>query len=293
MHQQLSTPSSKIILNAPAKINWSLYILNKREDGFHNIVSLLQCIDLYDTISFEESGSIELITDMDLPVEQNIIFRTAILLQKHSGMNRGVRITLEKRIPSGAGLGGGSSDAACTIIGLNKLWGLSMGIDEMKSIGAKLGSDVPFFFHCPIAIARGRGDILTPLSISEPFALLIVKPHLSISTAWAYEELYNRRKLTKMNESINNIQLIFNSLKERNFSILSSFVQNDFEDVVIRQHPVIGTIKRRLLDAGAFLALMSGSGSTVFGLFENKDRAVEATRYFEHYWNKVVETIVN
>lgn len=297
MNSSLVTRHLSLVLKAPAKINWSLYVFNKRDDGYHNILSLMQCVRLYDTLTFAHSDAIEVITDMDIPYSQNLVYKAAMSLKSYAGIKKGAKIILKKEIPSGAGLGGGSSNAACTLTGLNKLWGLDLSINELKIIGSRLGSDVPFFFHCPMAIIEGRGEILSPLKIDKSYALLLIKPSVSISTEWAYGKIganYAANiELTKTGYKDNNIKLIYDALKAGNISFLKSMIHNDFEEIVIEKYPVIGSLKQRLLDAGASAAIMSGSGSTVFGLFENKDKAVSASKYFSKYWNRVVLTAVN
>jgi 4-diphosphocytidyl-2-C-methyl-D-erythritol kinase len=302
VNSSLITRYPSLVLRAPAKINWSLYVLNKRDDGYHNILSLMHCIGLYDILTFEYSDTIEIITDMDIPPQHNLVYKAAQSLQSHVGIKSGAKVILKKEIPAGAGLGGGSSDAAYTLMGLNKLWGLELKLNELKTIGSGLGSDVPFFFANmsgnPMAIAEGRGDILTPLKIDIPYTLLIIKPSISISTTWAYEkidlklETQSSKKLTKTEDKINNINLIYNALKAGDISFLKSRIYNDFEDAVIEEYPVIGSLKEELLNVGASMAIMSGSGSAVFGLFEDRDRAVNASRQFSSHWNRVVETLI-
>ncbi len=282
-------------LKAPAKINWSLYVLNKRADGYHNILSLMHCIGLYDTLAFEQADSIELVSDMDIPEEQNLVLKAAGMLRNYAGVKEGARIALKKDIPSGAGLGGGSSDAACALMGLNRLWGLGLGNNELSSIGSRLGSDVPFFFHCPLAVAEGRGEALTPLAVDNPYTLLLVKPAVSISTQWAYGKIKASRgaaeELTKSVNNINNIQFIYGALKAGNIFSLKSLIHNDFENAVTEEHPVIGSLKENLLECGAVLSAMSGSGSVVFGLFEDRGKALSASGHFSLYFNRVVETL--
>ncbi len=284
-----------LTLKSPAKINWSLFVLDKREDGYHNILSLMHCIGLYDTLTFDDADALELVDGMDIPKEQNLVFRAASALREHTGVTKGAKITLEKEIPSGAGLGGGSSNAAYTLMGLNKLWGLGLDRGELSSIGGRLGSDVPFFFRCPLAVAEGKGEVLTPLEIGVPHTVLLVKPAVSISTKWAYGAIHSHRKagkeLTKTGNKINNIQLIYEALRTGSVSGLNPVIHNDFEEVVQREHPVIGSIKAELLGCGAAGAVMSGSGSVVFGLFENKEQAWEASWHFPHHFSKVVETL--
>jgi 4-diphosphocytidyl-2-C-methyl-D-erythritol kinase len=287
-----------ITLSPPAKINWSLYVLGKRDDGYHNIISLMQCVDLHDTITLQPSAAIELHTDMKIPAEQNLVFKAALALREAVGTTLGARIHLKKDIPSGAGLGGGSSDAAYALIGLNRLWGLELETDTLRRIGASLGSDVPFFFDSPAALAQGRGEMLFPEHISRSLKLLLIKPEASIPTAWAYKVLADLRGpestvsyLTNTEEKLNNIKLIVEVLNNGPLSLLRSLLHNDFERVVIEKHPVIGEIKERLLAAGASAALLSGSGSAVFGLFEDKASADQASHLFLPFWNRVVSTL--
>ncbi len=280
-----------LILKAPAKINWSLHVLRKREDGYHDILSLMQTVSLCDTLEISPSDDLELLSDMDIPPEQNLVYRAALLLRELTGAKSGARIVLRKEIPSGAGLGGGSSDAAAALLGLNSLWGLGLTPEELSGIGARIGSDVPFFFFPPMATAEGRGEILTPLEISTPYTLLLVKPEVSVPTAWAYGALaLQDRNLTKSGDPGNNIRLIYQALMKRDLTSLRSLVHNDFEAVVQARYPVIGEIKERLVDSGASLALMSGSGSAIFGLFEDRERASLASRDLSGHWNRIVET---
>jgi 4-diphosphocytidyl-2-C-methyl-D-erythritol kinase len=284
-------------LKAPAKINWSLCVRNRREDGYHNIHSLMQCIALYDTLTFGQSDSIDFISDMTIPPEQNLVMRAAELLRQHTGVSKGARITLEKEIPTGAGLGGGSSDAAQALIGLDRLWGLGLDRGELILLGGRLGSDVPFFFNAPLAIVSGRGDLLEPLAIQCSCALLLVKPPVSVSTPWAYAALASERgenpELTKEVDTINNIKLIYKALASGNIFHLKSLLHNDFEGVVFGRHPEIGEIKGRLLECGAFMALMSGSGSVVFGIFESRDKALSAAGHFSPFFSRVVDTVTS
>ncbi len=286
-----------ITLNAPAKINWSIYVLNKRNDGYHNILSLMQCIGLYDEISFDHADGIEIETDMDIPAGQNLVYKAARMLQSYAGSKKGAKIILKKNIPSGAGLGGGSSDAAFALKGLNKLWGFGFSDNELKSIGSRLGSDVPFFFECPIALAEGRGEMLTSLNIDVSYYLLLIKPAVSISTAWAYKNMAsgigqnNDLQLTKIEDKINNIKFIYEALRLGDTVAIKTSIRNDFEGVIMKKYPEIMDLKDMLLGAGASAALMSGSGSVVYGVFLKKDDAVSASRHFTSYWHSIAETL--
>jgi 4-diphosphocytidyl-2-C-methyl-D-erythritol kinase len=287
-----------ITLNAPAKINWSLYVLDRRPDGYHNIVSLMQSVGLYDTLSFKAGRSLMLNSDMSVPQEQNLVFRAAIALQKFAGIDSGAFISLKKEIPTGAGLGGGSSDAASALIGLNRLWGLGLSLSVLGEIGAALGSDVPFFLNSPSAIAHGRGELLIPTSVRAGYTLLLVKPKASIPTVWAYQTIANLRQgihdaadLTNQGEKLNNIKLIIRTLGNGPITLLGDLLHNDFEEVAIERYPVIGEVKKKLLGAGAAAALLCGSGSALFGFFEDRKTALRASDLFSAHWNRVVETL--
>lgn len=281
-----------LAVKAPAKINWSLFVLDKREDGYHNILSLMHCVSLYDLLEFELSDRITLECCFDLPCEQNLVFKAASLLADYSSVKAGARITLKKEIPSGAGLGGGSSDAAYTLMALNTLWDLGLGKDELKALGAGLGSDVPFFFDGPLAIAEGRGERLTSLPVLKSYVLLLVKADCSISTAWAYSEVGKKRDTRKEIGDKTAIHIIHRSLAAGDIYSLAAIAHNDFEDVVMPRYPVIREVKERLIGGGAVMALMSGSGSTVFGLFDDEKVALNAARRFSHYFCRVAKTLI-
>jgi 4-diphosphocytidyl-2-C-methyl-D-erythritol kinase len=287
-----------IKLKAPAKINWSLYVMDKREDGYHNIISLMQCVGLYDTLTFEHSASIEFNSEMRIAMKDNLVFRAAVALQHYTGTNKGAAISLTKKIPSGAGFGGGSSDAAFALMGLNELWKLGLDTKQLAEIGISLGSDVPFFFTSSAAIAMGRGEILFPERIPVTRSLLLVKPEASIPTAWAYQAVSGSRAggqtisdLTNETEKLNNIKLIVRTLSDGPVSLLGPLLHNDFERVTIERHPVIGEIKAKMLGTGAVAAMLSGSGSALFGLFASRDDALKASDSFSYYWHAVVDTL--
>ena len=282
-----------LTVKAPAKINWSLFVLDKREDGYHNILSLLHCIGLYDILEFELSDNLTLESDLDLPCERNLVYKAASLLKNYSGTEKGARIILRKEIPLGAGLGGGSSDAAHTLMALNNLWELDFGKAELKALGSALGSDVPFFFDGPLAEAEGRGERLTSVPVAKSYVLLLVKAGCSVSTSWAYGAVDSEGegKVEKIENKINNIQLIYRALAAGDIYSIAGNAHNDFENAVIGHYPVIGDVKERLLKNGAVMALMSGSGSTVFGLFEDENTALKASEKFQPFFCRVVKTL--
>lgn len=276
----------KISLKAPAKINWFLSVLNKREDGYHNIISPMQCVDLFDTLSFEEAEELHVLSDLDIPAEMNLVYKAAALLKKVSLHKTGATIELKKNIPIAAGLGGGSSDAAYTLIGLNRLWGLNFDKGVLMRLAAELGSDVPFFLAGPFALIEGRGEKVTELYTEGSIVILLVKPEIAVSTSWAYN-LFE----TRLTKKPFDIKLFCQALDGKNFVFLRDTVFNDLEEVVIRKFPVIGDIKRRLAQDGALLSLMSGSGSAVFGVFNTKEEAVRASKNMPGQWCRVVRTL--
>lgn len=293
-----------LTLNAPAKINWFLKVLHLREDGFHEIQSLIQKITLYDEISFALSQDLILETDVQIPLEDNLIYKAARLLQKNFTVKSGALIHLRKKIPMGAGLGGGSSDAAAALLGLNKLWSLNISTEKLCEIAEQIGSDVPFFLHRSISYACGRGEKLSSCNAGKTLNILLVKPSFNISTAWSYRTLaeyrsLNRGKgqsindleLTKKAAKVNNIKHFIGLFERAEFSGLDGVVLNDLESIAINNFPVIAEIKDKLDGHGARFSLMSGSGSTVFGVFDTRKEAEMASQDFKGFWTAIVETI--
>jgi 4-diphosphocytidyl-2-C-methyl-D-erythritol kinase len=284
---------SSLSLKAPAKINWFLKIINKRDDGYHDILSVMQCIAVYDTLEFESSDAVEVVSDLDIPPESNLVYKAASLLKQHTSYKKGIKITLQKTIPISAGLGGGSSDAAYTLLGLNKLWGLRLSREELCALGLKIGADVPFFLHGSPAIVAGRGEKIKDIDHHvSPFVLLLVKPPVDISTAWAYG-LFDIDKFSELTKKPIDIKLFCHALEKRDVFSLSTMTQNDLENVVMEEHPVIEKIKKRMKDSGAIISLMTGSGPTVFGVFESKKTAYSAANTMgAHNWSCVTKTTV-
>jgi 4-diphosphocytidyl-2-C-methyl-D-erythritol kinase len=278
----------KFSIDAPAKINWFLFITGRRSDGYHDIVSALQCVSLSDRLSFEDATELELISDFDIPASENLVFRAAVLLKRHVSYPGGARIVLEKNIPHAAGLGGGSSDAAYTLIGLNRLWGLGLGEDVLLDLGAQLGSDVPFFIGgAPLAVAEGRGERVRCLTTKSPVWVLLVKPDVAISAAWAYGA--HGPELTKKTIDI---KLFCRALDRKDFPSLRQMIGNDLERGVVEKYRVVAEIKSMLLENGAIIASMSGSGSAVFGVFASEGEASGASARMGEYWCRVVRTLV-
>ncbi|MDH5767367.1 MAG: 4-(cytidine 5'-diphospho)-2-C-methyl-D-erythritol kinase [Nitrospirota bacterium] len=275
-----------LLLSAPAKINWFLLVFGKRQDGYHNIMSLMQCIRLYDDLIFEHADTIEVESDSTIPVKDNLVYRAASLLKKYTSYKKGIKIIVKKNIPIGAGLGGGSSDAAYTLSGLNMVWGLELNNRDLSSIGAEIGSDVPFFLNSPVALVEGRGEKVSSLKIGSSVDILLVKPFFSISSAWAYKHV---KELTKKTIDI---KLFCQAVEKKDFASLGTMLNNDLEKGVVTRYPVVDRIKTSMRENGAVISAMSGSGPTVFGIFESKDRAKKAAKAMKPHWCRLVETII-
>jgi 4-diphosphocytidyl-2-C-methyl-D-erythritol kinase len=287
-----------LAVKTPAKINWFLLVLGKRPDGYHEIQSLMQAVSLYDTLAIEEADTLSVSTDAAIPEEDNLVYRAGLLLREVSGTSKGARITLKKEIPLAAGLGGGSSDAACALNSLNGLWGLGLSVKTLSGLAARLGSDVPFFLNGRCAVAEGRGERVSPVSVGRSYALLLVKPPLGVSSARAYSGL------TKTSGNINNIRLFVRAMEAGDFRSLRAMMRNDLDAPVFSEHPEVGELKKRVAECGALVAAMSGSGPTVFGVFESRNKAEEAAKAIasentetaaaksKALWLSVVETLI-
>lgn len=297
LHPSTTSPitHSSIVLKAPAKINWFLIVKGLRNDGYHEIISLMQRVSVYDELIFEPSDKIEIITEANIPLEENLIYRAALLIKStfQTLKPTGVRIMLKKEIPVAAGLGGGSSNAATTIMGLNKLWGLDLDIKDMMRIGASIGSDVPFFFSSPAATIKGRGEVVCPVKLKRSYPLLLVKPPLMIETKWAYSEIDRVLKNDSNNQDGKYLSRFIQFLNRGDVAKPFSNERNDLETVVIDRYPEIGEIKETLKKNGAFFSIMSGSGPTVIGFFDSLEKAKKAMDVIPaRYWCRLAETII-
>jgi 4-diphosphocytidyl-2-C-methyl-D-erythritol kinase len=264
-----------MILTFPsyAKINWTLEILGKRADGYHELRTLLQTVDVADQLTFESVGrGIEIVCDHpDVPSDEtNLAHRAARKLCEFAKIDRGVRVTIDKRIPTAAGLGGGSSNAAVTLLALQKLWDVRLGARDLFSLGSEVGADVPFFFMGGTCLGVGRGDETYPLADIEEEFLLLVNAGISIPTREVYQnlppELTNPSPVAKMPLSL---EAAHASLTGQNRAI-RSLLRNDLEAAVIARHRLVGEIRDKLAGLGAGGVLMSGSGSTVFAIFDSE-----------------------
>jgi 4-diphosphocytidyl-2-C-methyl-D-erythritol kinase len=256
---------------APAKLNLFLRVTGLRNDGYHEIVSVFVPVALYDTvwIGKQERGLEVHCEGRKVPRGRaNLVHRAAACFFGNTGIEGGAEIQLTKHIPVSSGLGGGSSDAAATLLGLNQLWGKPLPDEQLQAIALSLGADVPFFLLQRPAVARGIGEILRPIEEFPPFWYVIVSPALMISTAWAYSRV--RFELTKKHD-LN----ILNYLRRRD-SCIPNILSNDLESVTFGKYPFLRSIKTSLIDEGALGALMSGSGPSLFGLFDSEKKAQQA-----------------
>lgn len=263
-----------IKIKSPAKINIGLKVVGKRADGYHDIETIFQMLDLCDDIVLTESGgAITLFSDnRDIPIdERNLAYKAAKLLKDRRGIDKGVRIEVYKRIPVSAGLGGGSSNAAAALLGLNYIWDLGLSKDALLPMAKTIGADVPFFLSYPRALGTGRGDELQTMSGKSKFYVILLNPQLHISTEWVYRNL--KMELTK---NKNDIKIIKFMLERDEIEKAASLMFNDLESVVTAKYGIITVMKEALLSAGAAGASMSGSGSTMFGIFKDYPSAKKA-----------------
>lgn len=270
--------NDSITVKSFAKINWTLDVLFRREDGYHEIRTIYQTVSLHDRLHLSETGdAIEIVCDVAaVPAdENNLVYKAAARLRGEAGINRGARIEIEKRIPVAAGLGGGSSNAATALLGLARLWKINIDERAMTEIAASLGSDVPFFLLGGTALGVGRGEEVYPLEEVECDYLVLANPGIAVSTAAAYE------KLSRLTRSEAARIIPFSLMAAKAIRDLPLRARNDFEEVVLIAHDEIAGLKTRLTEAGARQALMSGSGATVFGVFDNleaSERAIKELR---------------
>ena len=267
---------NSINLKAHAKVNIGLQVRDQRNDGFHNIHTVFQELELHDQILIEKqprTWSIQ-INNSKIPIdESNTCVQAYLVVKKQFSEIDGISVTLKKYIPSGAGLGGGSSDAATVLKGLRELYDLPLDNSGLCEIAAKIGADVPFFILGGTQIGSGIGDVLSKISKPVDGYYLLIVPDVFISTAWAYKAL---KKHLKDDTDRPNFA---HFLESNNLS--NAIFDNDFERIIVPTYPKIGEIKKGLLEAGASYASLSGSGSTVFGVFDEEAKAKQAESHFQ------------
>lgn len=277
-----------ITMQAPAKVNYRLDVVGRRPNGYHDLRMIMQRVNLCDEVSISlapRSGVRVSCGREGVPEGQgNIAWKAARALLEIAGSDQGVDITIVKNIPVAAGLGGGSSDCAAVLLGLNELLGIGLSRERLMELGVSLGADVPFFLFEQTALAEGIGELLTPLVKVPPAWVVLVNPNVPVSTAWVYQnlQLTQRDRLATLPNSFENVEE------------LCAILSNDLESVTIPAFPVIDEIKRSLIRLGAAGALMSGSGPTVFGLFDDQATAQQAglaLQCRQDWFVAVVETV--
>jgi 4-diphosphocytidyl-2-C-methyl-D-erythritol kinase len=262
--------SLRLLVKAPAKINLSLDVLHKRSDGYHEVKMVMTTIDLADRIELVDlyTDTIKIVShNRFVPDdERNLAYQAAKLLKTKFGIKRGVAISITKSIPVAAGLAGGSSDAAATLRGLNKLWRLGLSLDELAQIGAEIGSDVPFCVYGGTAIATGRGEKIEHIPAPPSSWVVLAKPAIGVSTADVY------RQLDLQSVKHPDVDGMVAAIKEKNYEKICSLAGNVLESVTLKMYPEVAQIKEQMKRFGADMVLMSGSGPTVFGLVQHDSR---------------------
>jgi len=289
-------------IKAPAKVNTILKIVGRRDNGYHDLAMVMEKLSLCDELEFEPTeGPIEITqdgqSDSGMEAQKNLAWRAAAALKEAAGVQKGVRIHLNKCIPVAAGLGGGSSNAAAALRGCNEVWGLNWSKDQLAEVGAKLGADVPFFIYDGPALVEGIGDRVRPLEKLPKLFILLINPGFAVSTPWAYgawDELHGvgdnwkldrKIKWLTVNKAGDTVPPLFETAAD-----VVTHLDNDLEEVTAAKHSEINEIKKFLTDAGASGALMAGSGPTVFGIFPDARSRDDAAARVENSSWRVIAT---
>ncbi|HLQ40093.1 MAG TPA: 4-(cytidine 5'-diphospho)-2-C-methyl-D-erythritol kinase [Tetragenococcus sp.] len=261
----------EIIEKAPAKINLGLDVLYKREDSYHELEMVMTSVDLADHLAFESLIEDKIIIQSNkafLPIDRrNNVYQAAALVKKKYGISTGIKIVITKNIPVAAGLGGGSTDCAAAIRGLNRLWQLELSMQEMIDIGIQVGTDVPYCLYGTTAFISGKGEVVRPLRSLAPCWVILVKPRMSVSTRKIFQQVNS----TEVSHP--DMKLLAEMIMKQDYQAMLPLLGNSLEDVTIPKHPIIQQIKDRMMKYGADVALMSGSGPTVFALCQKEKRA--------------------
>lgn len=267
----------KLQLKAYGKINLGLDVIRKRPDGYHDLDMIMQMVDVYDDVIIEKKAGEEIVVKADAAVlsngKDNLAYMAVKMLFDEFGIKSGVEITIHKRIPIAGGMAGGSSDCATTLIGINEMFNLGLSKQQLMERGVKLGADVPYCVLGGTAIARGIGEVLTPLPTPPQCHVIIAKPPISVSTAYVYGHI-RPDEITKRPD----IEQMTLAIKEQDLNKLSDLLYNVMEEVTVSEYPVIEKLKSIMLENGALNSIMSGSGPTVFGLFDDREKAQAAMK---------------
>ncbi len=274
---------------ANAKVNLSLDVVRRREDNYHDLEMIMQEIDLADKIFIKEIDADEirvLCNRDDIPTDEtNIVYKISYTIKNRFNIDKGLEIKIDKNIPIAAGLGGGSADAAATIKGLNKLWNLNMSEQDMIDISKPLGADIPFCIIGGTAVARGIGDKLTKISGLKETMILLVNPEIGVSTKFVYQSL-NLDVIEKRPDT----GKLVDAIQANDLNYIANNMVNVLETVSIKEYPLIDKIKEEMIQYGAIGSLMSGSGSTVFGIFDDESAIDNAEKEFRKQYNLVIRT---
>jgi 4-diphosphocytidyl-2-C-methyl-D-erythritol kinase len=274
----------KMIVDSPAKINLGLNVVGRRTDGYHDLETIFITLLLSDKLTFSKSDELRLNTNSKQlnELNDNLILKAIKLLERQSKRKILAEIFVEKNIPIGGGLGGGSSNAAITLKAINKLFQLGFSFTELSEFALELGSDVPFFLNPVPCFAESRGEILFPLELELSYPILIVNPWIKIDTGWAFSKIKPSKPVTNLRKII--IEKKIDITEYRNY------ISNDFEEIVFKEYPTIKEIKNELYNQGAKFALMSGTGSTVYGIFTNLQQAYWAEEFFKQKYFTFLNT---
>ena len=267
-------------IEGKAKINLTLDILGKRPDGYHEVSMIMQSIALHDTLSLEkrrEGIGLKINVPWMKADESNLVWKAAALVQERCGLKGGVNIRLTKRIPVAAGLAGGSADAAAVLRGMDRLYGLGLSDEELCALGAELGSDIPFCLMGGTMLSTGRGEVLRRLKGMPTAWVVLAKPRVSVSTAWAYQNYDEQGAERHPDNALVEQKIIAQDLKE-----MAPLLCNVLESVTIKKYEVIERYKQLMLEKGALMSMMSGSGPTVFGLAAKKSEALRIAGFLRH-----------
>jgi len=263
----------QVIIKSPAKINLHLDIKERRSDGYHSIISIFQMISLFDIITvstLKTKNTYRLEGNFQFPVSENIITKAVKQFRLTAGINTGIAIEVEKNIPQGAGLGGGSSNAAYTLKALNMLHENTLSQEDLLHLALSLGSDVKFFLSAPTAIVTGRGEKIEAITMDHRLLIILVKPGFSVNTKEAYSwfDQNNLNKKTRVSYSIEELKFILNKVPIEKWNFYNSFY-----DILVKQYPILDSIKRELKVSGVIFTGLSGSGATLFGIVKRKKKA--------------------
>ncbi len=261
----------EIIEKAPAKINLGLDVLYKREDGYHELEMVMSSVDLADRLTLEKLPENKIIVETNtafLPIDKrNNVYQAAAILKERYGIKEGIKISIDKQIPVAAGLGGGSTDCAAALRGMNRLWEMNLSLEELVAMGVQVGTDVPYCLYGTTAFISGKGEIVQPLVPMPQCWVVLVKPRLSVST----RKIFQQVEMEQLSHP--DMQKLAAAILAQDYDAMIQHMGNSLEDITIPKHPVVQQIKDRMMNYGADVSLMSGSGPTVFALCHKYSRA--------------------